>query len=80
MKLFVKFYEPILHGMCLIIFVGIFYIGGINLVTLDSSVLPLQILVLALNYPVMKFALKQSDLEKIISEYIENEKNHRKHE
>jgi hypothetical protein len=69
MKTFVKNYKAILQIPALAIFVGVFYIGGMNLLSIDVNVLPVQILILLVNYPVTIFAIKCTNLEQEIVKY-----------
>jgi hypothetical protein len=69
MKTFAKHYKGILQIITLVLFFTIFSIGGFNLFTLDVNVLPVQILILLLNYPVTIFCLKFTNIENLVTEY-----------
>lgn len=52
--------------MMMLIFLGVFTIGGINLLTIDIEMLPLQLLLIIICYPITNFLMKFIDLESSI--------------
>ena len=64
---YLKNYKAFHHILTLAIFAGVFCIGGINLITADLKMLPLQLLIIAICYPISNFLLKYCDLEKSIN-------------
>jgi prepilin signal peptidase PulO-like enzyme (type II secretory pathway) len=72
---YIKNCIPAQHIISLIAFIVIFYIGNINLITLDIKFLPLQLLILLLNYLMNHFILLtksvRADIEKSIPGAIE---------
>lgn len=63
---YLKNYKVIHHIMMMFIFLGVFTIGGINLLTIDLKMLPLQLLLIIICYPITNFLLKFIDLESSI--------------
>jgi hypothetical protein len=79
MKTFVKYHLPILHLMTMGIYVLIFYIGGINLLTSDSAIFPIQLLILALSYPTTLFTIRQTNLLEEIDKWQKESETKDKH-
>jgi hypothetical protein len=48
------------------IFWGVFAIGGINLLSLELKMLPLQLLIIIICYPIANFLIRYVDLESSI--------------
>jgi len=63
---YLKNYKAVHHIMMMFIFLGVFTIGGINLLTIDLKMLPLQLLLIIICYPITNFLLKFIDLESSI--------------
>ena len=56
------------HIMTILVGIGIFYIGKLNLITLDIKMLPWQLIVLAASYFTANFSISYVKLEKTIEE------------
>lgn len=63
---YLKNYKAVHHIMMMLIFLGVFTIGGINLLTIDIEMLPLQLLLIIICYPITNFLMKFIDLESSI--------------
>ena len=63
---YLKNYKVIHHIMMMFIFLGVFTIGGINLLTIDLKMLPLQLLLIIICYPITNFLIRYVDLESSI--------------
>jgi hypothetical protein len=64
---YLKNYKAFHHILTIVIFAGVFYIGGLNLITTDSKMLPLQLLIIVICYPLSNFMIKYCNLEKSIN-------------
>ena len=63
---YLKNYRVVHHIMQMATFIGVFTIGGINLLTIDPKMLPLQLFLLAICYPITNFLIRYVDLESSI--------------
>lgn len=64
---YLKNYKGIHHIWTLILFAGVFLLGGINLFTAELKMLPLQLFLLVICYPLSNFLLKAFDFETSIN-------------
>jgi hypothetical protein len=64
---YLKNYKAFQHILTLVIAFGIFRIGGINLFQADLKILPLQLFLIIVCYPLTVFILKALDFETSIN-------------
>jgi hypothetical protein len=63
---YLKNYRVIHHFFMMFTFIVVFKIGGINLLIIDIKMLPLQLFLLIICYPITNFLIKYCDLESSI--------------
>ena len=63
---YLKNFKAVQHILTLTVFITVFHIGRIELITSELKMLPLQLFILAICYPVTNFVLRTTEMEKAI--------------